>query len=779
MIRILTALLLICLVQASAQTPGNFAPGESSGFSAHLNSQLATKADGVVPPSRPSDPVRAMDYGTCTWDATHDVGACINAAIAVAAARGGATVVVPAGIYGQSTPIVQHTNGVHLVGAGLGWVRDNFAPSKFVAITRLVWIGTAGATMLDVEPASLLVPSLYSADVDGIVFDCASLADVCVKISQTTASTLRFGVSEPRSIGAWLTTSLTTDGPGTQINEIWIYSRSSNAAYSPTGILIDAAEGSTWNVSYNKFYGLYAWYKNGDGIVIGNTDNNLFFDVGSFPDPGGTGTPFVFAAPGYIPPNGVAVTGVAGYSSHIFHVGTPIVIQGFTAGSTLAVGGGNTGTAAFTPVALTTNAIAGARQGTLSFASTTGVDFGMTANCGTLFQRGCSGAAVAAVTPTAVRLASLTSASVASGTGCSFSYGVNASAVPGTYTITASAALTFDIAAPVGGTTQSGVVASGGVLRFTDVVLPVTGSAVAGDTWTIVVKAASTGVQVDGIDKANQLPDPIFMAGSTGSFSTTTNAYQVVAPSRSSGINQSFVREACNGQIPTVGLNAVNIGNCGGVGASGVSSTTLNGAGNSATGFGSTTIGGHVLTASGIYSVAMGDAGTASGYTGRVGGASAIDRGRYAADCWGGGSLAASGDAQGCKQFLRGTGATGSAFRVTADGAAAGSANCINLPNNSAYSLQVTITAFDHTTVTKSATWPTWTGLLTRGANAAATAVAMNTTPTPLTNGTVAGMAIAATADTTNGCLDISFTPPTSNTDTWNVAARVKTVEVQ
>jgi hypothetical protein len=36
-----------------------------------------------------------------------------------------------------------------------------------------------------------------------------------------------------------------------------------------------------------------------------------------------------------------------------------------------------------------------------------------------------------------------------------------------------------------------------------------------------------------------------------------------------------------------------------------------------------------------------------------------------------------------------------------------------------------------------------------------------------------------ATADTTNGCLNLSFTPPTGNTDTWHPVARVETVEVQ
>jgi hypothetical protein len=128
---------------------------------------------------------------------------------------------------------------------------------------------------------------------------------------------------------------------------------------------------------------------------------------------------------------------------------------------------------------------------------------------------------------------------------------------------------------------------------------------------------------------------------------------------------------------------------------------------------------------------------------------------------------------------MRGTGATGSVFRLTSDNGTAGAADCINLPNNSGFQILVDVMAFDHTTVTKNETWSSWAGLLTRGASAAATAVTMAGTPTPLTNGTVTGSAIAATADTTNGCLNISFTPPTSNTDTWNVVARVRTIEVQ
>ncbi len=188
---------------------------------------------------------------------------------------------------------------------------------------------------------------------------------------------------------------------------------------------------------------------------------------------------------------------------------------------------------------------------------------------------------------------------------------------------------------------------------------------------------------------------------------------------------------------------------------------------------------GFSAVASGAGALAMGTGLTASGTYSHVTGKDANDRGMLGKQCYGSGFLAASGDAQTCVSVMRGTGATGSAFRLTTSGAVAGGTNCVSPPNNSAFALIVTVTAFDHTTVGNNEIWPAWTGLMTRGANAASTALTMNTTPTPLTNGTVGGSAIAATADTTNGCLNISFTPPTANTDTWNVVARVESVEVQ
>lgn len=198
--------------------------------------------------------------------------------------------------------------------------------------------------------------------------------------------------------------------------------------------------------------------------------------------------------------------------------------------------------------------------------------------------------------------------------------------------------------------------------------------------------------------------------------------------------------------------------------ASNTHSTVSGGGVNTASGFRATVPGGYGNTASGLYSVAMGLQSTAANH-GQV----AVSAGQFSA----------AGDAQAGLQVLRGTGASTTAFRLTADGAAASGVNCLNLAANQGMAIVVTIMAWDVTTVTRNEAWHSWAGLLTRGASAASTTLTMAATPTPLTNGTVTGSAIAATADTTLGCLNLSFTPPTANTDTWRVVARVESVEVK
>jgi len=92
-----------------------FTPGEQS-----TNIYYATQFAGAV------------SKQLCTWDATHDVADCINAAIAAANQAGGGIVELPAGTYGMSVPIPIAASNIGL--------RCNH--------TALKWLGAAGARMV-------------------------------------------------------------------------------------------------------------------------------------------------------------------------------------------------------------------------------------------------------------------------------------------------------------------------------------------------------------------------------------------------------------------------------------------------------------------------------------------------------------------------------------------------------------------------------------------------------------------------------------------------------
>ena len=76
--------------------------------------------------------------------------------------------------------------------------------------------------------------------------------------------------------------------------------------------------------------------------------------------------------------------------------------------------------------------------------------------------------------------------------------------------------------------------------------------------------------------------------------------------------------------------------------------------------------------------------------------------------------------------------------------------------------------------------WTGWSmlyGVLTTVASG--TTVVAGTKPTPVTTGTVTGTDIAVTADTTLGALNVTWTPPTSNVQLWDVAASVTYTQVR
>ena len=494
---------------------------------------VGPKGDQGLPGSR-------YDVTAYGWNPAGDVGTSIQAAINAATSAGGGTVIIPAGVYNLATPLLINTSGVKLMGAGNGIPRDN-VPTNFFAVTRLVWTGAAGATMLTVSPGG--TQSLYENDVRDICLDGASLANVCARFTQVSYSELDIGVAEPRMVGFWMDTWTISggDSPGCQFNRITVWSRSTSTTYAPTGILFDQGSSvSTFNVSYNQMPQLSAWFNNGDGIVFGSSDNNLVHVMTTARNPGGTGTPSIFATGGYTMPNGM-VTVAGTYCNRVLK-GHATVVQGYNSALKITAGGGNAGTAHVNPTSLFTNAAAGFRATTLSFAATAGVGAGMTGSSGGYYLGLPNRTAVASVTGTSVTFSQPLTAGIASGTAITFSAGATATARAGTYVLTAVDATHWSTTTvPSGGTSQTNIAVVAGVLALTDLVIPLAGVPAVGDTLTVAVPSPCSTIQIEHIDQANAAPVPAVEPGATATYTLSNSPYPTnvgeAGPIFNSGIN--------------------------------------------------------------------------------------------------------------------------------------------------------------------------------------------------------------------------------------------------
>jgi hypothetical protein len=700
-----------------------------------------------------------------SWNSAGDVGPSIQAAITAATAAGGGTVIVPAGTYNIATALVINTAGVKLQGAGRGIPRDN-APTIFYAVTRLVWTGAGGATMLTVTPGG--TQSLYQNDITGIVFDGASLADVCVQLTEVSFSNFEVGVSEPRQVGFWMNTWAGSgqDSPGCQFNVIDVNSRSTSGTYSPTGILFDSGSAaSTFNVSYNQMRNLTAWYAKGDGIVFGNSDNNLIFEATSSVDPTNKGgSPIVFANTGYIMPNGLQVQGPA-YSQRVIKGGLAVV-QGYNSGLTFTLGAGNTGTTALHPVTINTSATAGFRGVSLSFASTTGVAVGMTASAGGYYTGIPNNFYCSGVTGTTVSFPQGFVAAVAIALPVTFSLGATNSAVAGTYLLTAVDGTHWTTTTvPSGGHVQTDIAVSGGVLALTDLVIPLTGTPVAGDTITIVVPSPASNITIEHIDQANSFPLPTVEPGANGWYTLSNNPYPV--PFGGTGnINILSGPTTTSGVVEIGGSNS---------GASGFASVQVGGAAVFVASFGGGSVGGHNTLNTGTYAfAAAGDLCSITGYASVVGGSRATDRGRPALIL--GGNTLSVGQFQSSRMVLSGT-TTGASVRLFATSATTATTTSIcNMPINSAAHFSIKVHGRNATTSGTDYDW-TVEGMISVDGTLATTALALGT-PVALTRGTVTGAAVSVTADTTNGGFNITCTNPTGNSSAWDWVAVLDMAEV-
>lgn len=225
------------------------------------------------------------------------------------------------------------------------------------------------------------------------------------------------------------------------------------------------------------------------------------------------------------------------------------------------------------------------------------------------------------------------------------------------------------------------------------------------------------------------------------------------------------------------GLNAVDLQvdrYAAGQVASGQNSAILGGSSNTAAGQNASILGGYENAALGLGSAVTGGASNlANGAYSRGGGLYSSARGRYGADCFSSGRFTAQGDAQACTHVLRGTSTSTATVRLTADGAAAGSANCLNIPDNTVLTGEAWLAGRNATTFAATGFFAT-RFQLSRGAGVGTTAVTVQNGGAII--GT-AGTIVTMSADTTNGCLSAVITPPSG--DTWRWSMRVQTVEVQ
>jgi hypothetical protein len=132
-----------------------------------------------------------------------------------------------------------------------------------------------------------------------------------------------------------------------------------------------------------------------------------------------------------------------------------------------------------------------------------------------------------------------------------------------------------------------------------------------------------------------------------------------------------------------------------------------------------------------------------------------------------------NGDSQNGKHILRSDTSDTTAENLTSNNSTASTNNQVILPNNSTYAFTGTIVAQQSKAQgSATAAWKV-EGLITRGANAAATTLVASTV-TAISN--VPAWTLALSADTTNGGLAVTFTGAAATN--IRTVATIETVEV-
>lgn len=324
--------------------------------------------------------------------------------------------------------------------------------------------------------------------------------------------------------------------------------------------------------------------------------------------------------------------------------------------------------------------------------------------------------------------------------------------------------------------------AAGGLTNWTEAVNTAAPNAtipVASLTATNAAAGVDAALVAKGVGATlAQVPTSTSAGGNKrGNYATDLQKVRSTAAQVASGYAASIL----GGERQTAGGNyAVSVGGYSNS-ASGSQATVGGGYSGAASGDQSTVPGGYFCTASGTYSFATGSTCTANGDASFATGQQATARGLSGKEARANGNFSATGDAQSGRMVLRRQTTDATAATVlTATAGAPSTSNVEVLPNNHAYAFRLLVvarqTAGGAGTVGDTSAWEI-TGVIKRGANAAATALVGAVTVTLL--GQDAGAAAwvcTAVANTTRGSLEITVTGEASKTINW--VATTRTAEV-
>lgn len=235
--------------------------------------------------------VHVSDYGAVCNNSTDDGPAFQRAANAAAAMPGGG-VVVGGGLCAVATPVVVNTSRVVFSSKQFGDQEHDIGGNDNGWVWR--WTGTPGGTMLTFAPIlSVSNPALTGDGAQGVTFDCNNSAAIGLEIQSVKA-----GAWESLYFVECTTAGLDTvpignngslgEHPDVQGNRF--HGIHSNIQQSTgAGVRLRGSADGSANTSFDTFYSCQFGYKNGDGILMLDTDNVGFYDVQMFRFGGGTG----------------------------------------------------------------------------------------------------------------------------------------------------------------------------------------------------------------------------------------------------------------------------------------------------------------------------------------------------------------------------------------------------------------------------------------------------------------------------------------------------------